>query len=234
MLIEFDDRTSTSPLVERIWRSHSRLGGSFLAMADSRIELVFTRLPGIRAATLRGPSSRGSLVECPPNGEWLAIRFRLGLFLPALPAAAIADRAFDLPLMGEGGFGLLGERFEIPTFDNAEGLVERLVARGLIALSGVADPVAADDLDWMRTRRAQRHFRRATGFTFGGHRQVEQARHAATMLAGGASILDTVFEAGYFDQPHLTRSVGRLVGMTPAKIARERPQLSFLCKTAAN
>jgi len=37
--------------------------------------------------------------------------------------------------------------------------------------------------------------------------------------------------AGYFDQPHLTRSLRRLIGLTPTNIARGERQLSFLYKT---
>jgi methylphosphotriester-DNA--protein-cysteine methyltransferase len=40
-----------------------------------------------------------------------------------------------------------------------------------------------------------------------------------TLLQRGVSIHDTVHEAGYFDQPHLTRSLKRLLGQTPAEIA---------------
>lgn len=46
----------------------------------------------------------------------------------------------------------------------------------------------------------------------------------------GASVLDATFSAGYFDQAHLTRSVRQLIGTTPARLARERPQLSFSYK----
>jgi methylphosphotriester-DNA--protein-cysteine methyltransferase len=41
-----------------------------------------------------------------------------------------------------------------------------------------------------------------------------------TLLRQGASILDTVYQAGYFDQPHLTRALKRFTGQTPAQIAR--------------
>jgi AraC-like DNA-binding protein len=45
------------------------------------------------------------------------------------------------------------------------------------------------------------------------------------------SILDTVGEAGYYDQAHLTRSLGKLVGLTPAQLRRAERQLSFSYKT---
>lgn len=45
---------------------------------------------------------------------------------------------------------------------------------------------------------------------------------------------DAVFEAGYFDHAHLTLSLSRFIGQTPAQIAdpRRPAQLSFLYKTA--
>jgi hypothetical protein len=105
VFLEFDDRESDSPYVERIWRSRSRNGGSFLSMAEGNIELVVTRLPGFLAVTLRGPVSRGSLVECPPNGEWLAVRFRLGTYLPQMPTAALIDHQdVQLPVLPNGRF----------------------------------------------------------------------------------------------------------------------------------
>ena len=51
------------------------------------------------------------------------------------------------------------------------------------------------------------------------------------LLRQGVPILDTVHEAGYFDQPHLTRALKTLVGATPAEISRQTQQLSFLYKT---
>ena len=62
-------------------------------------------------------------------------------------------------------------------------------------------------------------------------RQIERARHAANLLKQGVSILDTVPEAGYFDQAHLTRSLKYLIGQTPAQIIRGDEQLSYLYKT---
>jgi methylphosphotriester-DNA--protein-cysteine methyltransferase len=50
--------------------------------------------------------------------------------------------------------------------------------------------------------------------------QMQRAQRAAALLEQGKPILDTVFEAGYYDQPHLTRSLKQWVGRTPAQIAR--------------
>jgi methylphosphotriester-DNA--protein-cysteine methyltransferase len=73
----------------------------------------------------------------------------------------------------------------------------------------------------------------ATGVTHSMVRQIERARYAALLLRGGVSIPAAAHEAGYFDQPHLTRSMKQLIGQTPAELLDEdRPdQLSFLYKT---
>jgi methylphosphotriester-DNA--protein-cysteine methyltransferase len=64
-------------------------------------------------------------------------------------------------------------------------------------------------------------------------RQIERARHAAVLLRQGLSILDVVYEAGYFDQPHLTRSLKYFIGQTPTQIMEKGgpEQLSFSYKT---
>jgi methylphosphotriester-DNA--protein-cysteine methyltransferase len=62
-------------------------------------------------------------------------------------------------------------------------------------------------------------------------RQIERARHATKLLRNGARLVDVAYEAGYFDQAHLTRSLTRFIGRTPAQIARGQEQLSLLYNT---
>ncbi|MEI4861373.1 hypothetical protein Q8G41_27680, partial [Klebsiella pneumoniae] len=59
------------------------------------------------------------------------------------------------------------------------------------------------------------------------------ARYATLLLRQGTPIADAVYAAGYFDQPHLTRSLNHFIGQTPAQVMRENQseQLSFLYKT---
>jgi hypothetical protein len=130
MFLQFEVRKSTSPFVERIWRCQSRTGGPFLSMAEGNIELVITRLPGFLAVTLRGPVSKGSLYECPPDGEWLAIRFRLGTYLPRIPTAALIDHQdVQLPVLANRRFWFGDLTWEIPDYENAEVFVDRLARR---------------------------------------------------------------------------------------------------------
>jgi AraC-like DNA-binding protein len=231
-LLFFDDRRSDSPLIERVWRSRSSRGGRFTSVAASHWEMVVTRAEGGTRMTVRGPETRATSAECPADGEWVAIRFKLGTFMTIVPAGRVLDRQdVDLPQTSKHGFWLDGAAWEYPSYENAETFVRRLAQRGLIA----CDPLVETVLDGRRhdlsTRSTQRRFLRATGLTYGTYRQIERARYATNLLTGGAEILDVVHDAGYFDQAHLTRSVKRLIGRTPGQIRRGETQLSFLYKT---
>jgi methylphosphotriester-DNA--protein-cysteine methyltransferase len=70
--------------------------------------------------------------------------------------------------------------------------------------------------------------------TSGSIRQIQRARRATAQLQRGAAIADVAQDAGYYDQAHLTRSLKRFVGQTPAQVARGEAQLSLLYNTLAD
>ena len=234
MIFALDERPSDSPFVERIWRATSEHGGPFLSIAMSHWEMVVTKLNGRTTVTVRGPETKATPLLCPAGGEWLGIRFRLGTIMPDLPARALVDADTDLPEMGRHAFWFQGSAWEVPDFDNAEAFVNRLVRDGLLVRAPVVDAVLHRELTKSSLRTAQRHFVRTTGLTHGAVRRIERARYATTLLQQGVPILDAVHEAGYFDQPHLTRSLKHLIGQTPAQLMgrTNAEQLSFLYKTA--
>jgi Helix-turn-helix domain len=232
MFLTFEDRPSDSPYVERLWRSYSTTGGPFHSMAEGNLELVVTRLGGVAQVTLRGPVTQGSTVDCPADGQWVAIRFRVGTYFPGLPTSALLDhRSLHLPTTPDGRFWLEGEAWEIPNYENAEVFVARLAKRGVIAVEPAVEAVIEGGSRLLSRRSIQRHFLRATGITYAQFRKIQRARRAVELLRKGTGILDVVHDAGYFDQPHLTRSLKGLIGQTPMKILRNEAQLSFSYKT---
>jgi AraC-like DNA-binding protein len=232
MFLSFEDRTSDSPFVERIWRCRSSRAGRFSSVAANHWEIVVARLHGEATLTVRGPETRATRALAPGDGEWVAIRFRPGTFMPQLPIASLLDRQdVTLPRATKRSFWLDGSAWEYPSFDNAEVFVRRLVRVGRIVREPVVDDVIQRRPLAISTRTAQRRFVRATGLTYRAFRQTERARHATDLLRSGVPIADVVHDAGYFDQPHLTRSLKRLIGLTPCQIVAGEQQLSFLYKT---
>jgi hypothetical protein len=231
--ILFEERLSDSPFVERVWRCHSERAGSFLSVAASHFEMAVTRHRGKTFLTLRGPETKATTVDCPADGEWLGIRFKLGTFMPQLPPGDLSDhRDVTLPDATSRSFWLNGSAWEYPAFENAETFIKRLVKTGVIASNRTVDSVLQRQPQTLSVRSTQRHFLQATGMTYTAYRQIERARYATNLLKQGVSILDTIHLAGYFDQAHLTRSLKYLIGQTPARIIEGEKQLSFLYKTA--
>ena len=231
-ILTFVDRPSDSPFVDRIWRSRSERGGKFLSIAQSHFEIAVTRHHGRTFVTLRGPETTATTADCPADGEWLGIRFKPGVFMPRLTPGELKDRRdVTLPAATAQAFWLNGSAWEYPDFENADTFVARLARQGIIARDFVVDAMLQDRPLKLPLRSMQRHFVRSTGITHRTLRLIERARYATMLLTNGVPILDAVHESGYFDQPHLTRSLKSLVGATPMEISRGAHQLSFLYNT---
>lgn len=234
MFLPIEHRLSDSPLIERVWRSHSERAGMIRSVAASHVEMVVTRQRNNIFLTLRGPETRATTADYPDGCEWLGIRFKIGTFIPTfLPKNLLDRRDVTLPGKSKRAFWLNGSAWEYPSFENAEVFVSRLIGNGVIARDSIVEAVSHAHSQTVSLRSIQRHFLRATGITYSTWRQIERARHATNLLRDGVSILDTVCQAGYFDQSHLTRSLRQRIGQTPAEIIRGHQQLSFLYKTDA-
>jgi AraC-like DNA-binding protein len=235
MLISFDDdRASDSPYIERVWRCHSERAGTFLSVASNHWEMVITFLQGRSIVTVRGPETKPTEVPCPADGEWLAIRFKAGTFMPQMPAHALIDSlGVNLPQVAKRSFLLDGRKWELPTFDNAEVFVDRLVNKNLVARDPEITAAAQGEPTALTTRSSQRRFLQVTGMTHSSFRQIERARFAVNLLREKVPIADVVWQSGFYDHAHLTRSIRQWIGLTPTRIANANTQLSFLYKTEA-
>ncbi|MEK7952285.1 helix-turn-helix domain-containing protein [Luteolibacter soli] len=228
-LITFEDRPSDSPFIERVWRSRSDQAGVFRSIASCYWDLVFAKVEGKTMIVVHGPETVASMADLPPDGDWFGLRFKVGTFIPQFRSSEFRDRNdIILPNATSRSFWLNGSVWEIPTFENAETFVNRLVRRGVIQEDRVAKAAIHGEPQDVTTRTEQRRVVQITGLTCGTIHQIERARQATLRLRQGASILDVVHEAGYYDQAHLTRSLQRFIGLSPAKIMREQEQLSLL------
>jgi AraC-like DNA-binding protein len=234
MIIIDEERVSDSPFVERIWRSHSEGVKPFLSIAVSHCEFVVSRLQGKVTMMLRGPETRATPVgNSPAEGEWFGVLLKLGTFLPHLPTIRLVDGGVNLAPASSNSFWLGGSVWQFPNYENADSFVERLVREGLLLRDPLVEAAVQGQLKVLTQRAVQYRFLQATGITRRTARQIERARYATFLLQQGVSIPDTIQQAGYYDQSHLTRSLKRFIGQTPAQLLHHsRPeQLSLLYKT---
>lgn len=216
----FDERDSDSPWVDIVWRTHSERDGSFISTAVSRWEMVVTTHQGQVSVMVRGPETKATHVDYPAEAEFFGIQFKPGAFMPHLPTGDLTNDGVTLPEATNNAFWLHSAAWELPDFDNADTFIERLIREELLVHDPVVDAVLQNQPLGMSLRSVQRRFLRATGLTRGTFEQIERARRAVALLEQGMSIADAVYQVGYADHPHLTRSLKRFIGQTPAQILR--------------
>lgn len=214
----YEERPSDSPYIESIGHFCVEDDYSHICPASVFSNILIVSHNGETTFTVWGPETQSGLMSYPKDAEFLFIRFKLGSFMPDLPTRK--DKAIFLPDAASQKFWLNGAVWQFPTYENADTFVDWLVRDGLLAHEPVVDAVLRDHPPTASSSTVRHRFLRATGLTRSYIRQLEQAQQAAALLGRGVSILDTVDQTGYADQPHLTRSLKRYIGYTPAQIAR--------------
>jgi hypothetical protein len=115
MILNFEQRPTDSPFIEAIWRNYSEVGGSFISAAVGHWEIVVTKYNGKVTLTVRGPETQATLAYCPPGAEHYGMYFKMGSFMPYLPASQLRDGGITLPDSIGNSFWLNGSAWEIPS-----------------------------------------------------------------------------------------------------------------------
>jgi Helix-turn-helix domain len=218
-LFTMEIRSSESRFVGRTWLARSVPEDAFVSVAAAHWVMCVTRRHGETSLTVRGPETRATLVPIPADAEFLGIDFNLGAYMPMMPPGPLVDRAVTLPQPTSTSVWLDGTAWELPRLDTADVFVDRLVRAGLLVHDPVASAAVQGDATGLSRRSVERRVRRATGLTRGAIRQIRRAGTAVELLSGGVPARDVARRAGYADQPHMTRSLQRLVGQTPSRVA---------------
>lgn len=233
MGLDIESRPSDSPYVARVWRSRSSEVERMTAVASVHCELVLWEQGGQTYAAVHGPESRARPAPVPQDATFFGISFAVGTAIPHLPVGRLVDGSVELPDATSRSFWLKGGAWRVPDYDDAEDLVARMVREGVL----VRDPVVSDVLRGAQPdvteRTLQRRFLATTGLTRSAIRQIDRARRAAVLLQEGVSIREVIVRLGYFDQPHLARSLSQYVGRTATQLRVQDPgePLSLLYKT---
>jgi transcriptional regulator GlxA family with amidase domain len=177
------------------------------------------------------------MVTIAPGSVTVGIRFRpgaAGLLFGDLPVSAARDESPDLAdLWGARPVRELADR--ISDAATAAAVLQQAVIDRLSQVDGV-DPVVADAVREFDTPRpasvpliaaeyglSERQFRRrfvaAVGYgpsTLAGVLRLGRAMRLCATSARPAA--DVAFAVGYADQPHMTREMRRLAGVTPGEL----------------
>lgn len=220
----FEGRSSDSPYIESIWRG--RAGREYFPVcpADVRWDLLLLRYHGQVKVSVEGPLTKAKAKSHPEGVEWLVIKFKLGVYMPHLLISNLLDEDAILPSAANASFWLNGSTWQFPEYENVETFVDWLAREDVLLRDPVVNAVMQDQQQRieMAPRTVRRRFVHATGLSPKAIQQIERAQQTAALLEQGVSILDAVHRVGYADQPHMTRSLKRFIGQTPAQIARAK------------
>jgi hypothetical protein len=220
MTIHFEMRSSDSPYLESVTRGETLADGAPIRPAEEHWHLVFVQHQAETRTLLVGPWTSAGKVSYGAGAQILWVKFKLGAWFDHLPIQEFVDSETALPDATGPRFWLKSATWEIPTFDNVETFVSRLAHEDALRLDPVVQSVLQGDPPSLSPRTVRHRFLHATGMTQKQIQQMARARRAADLLHQGTPILDAVAALGYYDQPHLTRSLKHWIGHTPAQIAQ--------------
>jgi len=218
MTFIFEDRLLDSPYIESITQGRTINAGSVIRPAETNWHMVFTKHDGAVFPIVVGPWAKSGIVAFDADAEILWIKFKLGVYMPHHPTKKFLDSETILPDASSQSFWLNGSAWQFPDFENADTFVNRLVREDILLCDPVIKTTLYNQSSDIPSRTLRHRFLHTTGLSQNRIRQIQRAQQAQSMLAQGFSILDTTFAAGYYDQPHLTRSLKQFIGYTPAQI----------------
>lgn len=229
MGLVFDAVTGELPLVRRVWSAHCEATTGFTSVAKGSAMIAFARNGDRWTVHLRGPETTATELTCPEGWEFFGVELRLGAYLPLFPPADLADLNDALLPTPSGDRILLDNRdWEMPTAQNVDVFVTRLVRAGLLFFDPFVDDIRHGERPRsMSERTAQIRFRQAVGISHRKLVSIEQAQRAARLLAAGEPIADVVTDCGYYDQPQLARAMRWATGHTPGALRSGTSFLAF-------
>jgi AraC-like DNA-binding protein len=219
MIVIPEQRLIESPYLQWVGHGYTAADGREMRPAGYNWHLIFTRQAGVLQILVVGALEAAQPLSYTADAETLWIGFKVGTYMPQLPATAMLNRQINLPQGSGDNFWLHDKLWQIPNFENADIFVEQLVRDGALTCDPLIEAALRDELaDDTPERTIRYRFQHRTGLRQNHIRQIQRAQRAEALLQQGNSILDTTYTLGYTDQPHLTRSLKRLLGYTPREI----------------
>lgn len=206
-------RTSTNPLIDRIWHTQNITDGVYIATPDCAWDLLALQLPdGSRTMMLAGQQTKYLEVPYTAGTSAVVISFAASAYLAGFKGDELVDATIMLPNDDSGRFILLGHAFEFPSYDTAEELIVAIVGAGILKQDDVVASVLEGQPKAMSSRTMQRHFHEVTGMSRKTLDKIRRAQDAVRMLQEGTATAEVAAEVGYTDQSHLTKDLKKIMG----------------------
>ena len=216
MSFTYEEKLSSSPHVDIVWRTEDQTDGVYVASADACWDMIFIRSKeGKTKVLLSGPSSKITHVPYSAGNKNFGVRFKPGIIFTNIPATDMINVTQALPMCTEDTFVLQGTTWKLPTYENIDEFIDRLVERGLLSHDPIVRDVLENKTVNMSARSIQRHFAMTIGLSPRRVKQITSARKAVELLLQGMSLAEVAYQLDYADLPHMIRMLKRFTGFTP-------------------
>lgn len=218
MAFDFSRRVSSHPWIDSVWRFSFHDNGLYPATPDGcwRLFLLMTPdcaprvvIAGQRAVRVDVPHLAGEKV--------VAIALSGHVHLAGETAPPTGSEVRFMPVHGSQ-FTIAGLTLPLPTFANAEDIVGGLIRDHVLKSNQLVARALADARDQTPQRTLQHHFKRTTGINLKDFRQIRRAQEAVRRLKTGGSGADVAADLGYADQPHMIKSIKKIMGYRPSEL----------------
>lgn len=217
-----------SAFVACYWTSEGGTG-AHPVLPDGCIDLLFDARAG--RLDVVGTMTRAMWIDRRDAAQFVGVRFRPGGAVPFLRERAdrLTDRAVHAPdVIGRRGVVLeerLGREPAVHVLEAfllsrvAETTIDARVARAAAILTARPDRSVESVVHEIGVTRQhlRRLFLEHVGVSPKAFARTARLAKLVPLLARGRSLASAAFSAGYADQPHMTRELRGLVGVTPAQ-----------------
>jgi Helix-turn-helix domain len=211
-------RHSHHPWIDTVWQTVCLSDGIYKATPDGSWDLIMGVAPDGQATVfLSGQATEPVDVPYCAGEHSVVISFAAHVYLTQDNEVRTEAAIRFLQVEGEK-FWLEDVELPLPNFSNAEQLVGKMVeadllrSDDLVAKAFTATPKAASK------RSVQQHFKKTTGITQKDFQLIRRAQDAVRRLKAGEKPAAVAAELGYTDQPHMTKSIKKIMGHLPSDI----------------
>jgi len=218
MVQKHTSRSSPHPWIDTVWQTVCLSDGIYKATPDGSWDLLRSVAPdGISVVFLSGQATEPVDVPYVEGEHSVVISFAAHVYLAhdKEVRTGAAVRFLDVE---EDEFSLDGVKLPLPTFLNAEVLVDEMIAARLLASDDVVARAFTEKPKAASKRSVQQHFKNTTGITQKDFQLIRRAQEAVRRLKAGDSAAAVAFDLGYTDQPHMIKSIKKIMGSLPSNL----------------
>jgi AraC-like DNA-binding protein len=216
MSFTYEEKRSSSPHVDVVWRTEDQTDGVYVASADACWDMIFIKnSEGKTKVLLSGPSSKITHVFYSAGNKNFGVRFKPGVIFTNILATDMINVTQALPMPTEDTFVLQGITWKLPTYESIDKFIAGLVECSLLSHDPIVRDVLENKTVKISARSIQRHFAMTIGLSPRRVKQITSARKAVELILQGMPLAEVAYELGYADLPHMIRMLKRFTGFTP-------------------